>query len=226
MSDPRLSKALAVFDALPLKERWFVRARMFSAPLAALANRCPGGAILDVGCGHGALIALLGVENPSRNITGIDPDQRKIAWASSGPGRLPNVSIRRATVEELLPELESHFDAVVVADVLYLLPVEQWAEFAAACRRLLRPGGLLLLKEAEANGTWKHFKCLAQEQVMVRLLGRTHSSGALNLKPREFTAGVLCQQGFALEEIADLSAGYSTPHVLFVARAGSPNVTV
>jgi 2-polyprenyl-6-hydroxyphenyl methylase/3-demethylubiquinone-9 3-methyltransferase len=219
VSDPRVSKALEVFAALPLKERLFVRARMFSAPLTDLADRCPVGAILDAGCGHGALIALLAVENPSRKITGVDPDERKIAWTKLGPGRLSNVSLRRATVDELLPELEGYFDAVVVADVLYLVPVERWAAFAAACRRLLKPGGVLLLKEAEANRTWKHFKCLAQEQVMVRLLGRTHSSGGLSLKPREFTGELLKQQGFALEDVVDLSSGYTTPHVLFVARS-------
>jgi 2-polyprenyl-3-methyl-5-hydroxy-6-metoxy-1,4-benzoquinol methylase len=218
LSEARVSRALQVFSPLPLKERLFVRARLFSAPLAELANRCPEGSILDVGCGHGALIALLARDHPSRKIVGIDPDERKIAWAKSGPGILRNVSLRRAAVEDLLPEMESQFDAVVVADVLYLLPVEQWGNFAAACRRLLKPSGLLLLKEAEANGSWKHFKCLAQEQVMVRLLGRTQSSGGLSLKPRQFTEGLLKQNGFAVKEVVDLSRGYTTPHVLFLAH--------
>jgi hypothetical protein len=54
---------------------------------------------------------------------------------------------------------------------------------------------------------------------MVRLLGRTHSSGGLSLKPREFTGRLLKEQGFELEEVVDLSPGYTTPHLLFVARA-------
>jgi 2-polyprenyl-3-methyl-5-hydroxy-6-metoxy-1,4-benzoquinol methylase len=215
----RQARALQVFSSLGLKERLFVRARIFSAPLASVADRCPDGTILDVGCGHGALSALLAIDNPGRQIIGIDPDHRKVAWARSGPGSLPNVSVRRGTVEDLLPELERHFDAIVVADVLYLLPVERWSDFTAACRRLLKPGGLLLLKEAEADRSWKHFKCLAQEQVMVRLLGRTHSSGGLTLKPRQFTRELLSKQGFSVREVVDLSAGYTTPHVLFVASA-------
>ena len=218
MSEARVSDALDLFSPLPLKERLFVRARLFSAPLAALAKRCPDGTVLDVGCGHGALIALLAVDHPDRKILGIDPDERKIAWAKSGPGRLPNVSLRRATIDDLVPEMESCFDAVVVADVLYLLPVEQWGNFVAGCRRLLKPSGSLLIKEAEANGSWKHFKCIAQEQVMVRLLGRTQSSGGLSLKPRQFTEGLLRQNGFAVREVVDLSRGYTTPHVLFLAR--------
>ena len=214
----RLHGALDIFSPLPFKERLFVRARFFSAPLAALAERCPAGRILDIGCGHGALIALLAGET-GRTVLGIDPDPRKIAWAKAGPGRLANVSLRKATVGELLPDLEGHFDAVAVADVLYLLPTEAWGHFADCCRRLLKPGGLLLLKEAEANRSWKHFKCLAQEQVMVRLLRRTHGSGGLTLQPRRFTEQLLAGRGFAVEEVVDLGAGYTTPHVLYVARA-------
>lgn len=215
-------RALDIFSALPLKERLFVRARLFSAPLAALAQRCPPGRILDVGCGHGALIALLAADR-SRTVVGVDPDPRKVAWATAGPGRLPNVSLRQGTVEDLLPELEGHFDAVVVADVLYLLPTERWGDFVDRCRRLLKPGGLLLLKEAEANRSWKHFKCVAQEVVMVKLFRRTHSSGGLALRPRRFTAELLRSRGFSVIEVVDLSGGYTTPHVLFVARAEAQN---
>jgi len=214
----RQHRALDIFSALPLKERLFVRARLFSAPLAAIAERCPAGRILDIGCGHGAVIALLAGE-PGRTVLGIDPDPRKIAWAKAGPGRLANVSLQEATADELLPDLEGHFDAVTVVDVLYLLPAKAWATFADCCRRLLKPGGLLLLKEAEANRSWKHFKCLAQEQVMVRLLRRTHGSGGLTLQPRRFMKQLLVDRGFAVEEVVDLSAGYTTPHVLYVARA-------
>ncbi len=217
MNHRQVDRALEAFSPLPLKERLFVRARIFSAPLAAVAARCPEGAILDVGCGHGAMIALLAVGNRGREVLGIDPDERKIAWARSGPGRLSNVSLRQGTIEDLLPELENHFEAIVVADVLYLLPVERWGPFAAACHQLLKPGGVLLLKEAEANRSWKHFKCIAQEQLMVRLLGRTKSSGGLGLKPRRFTEDLLKEHGFAVDEVVDLAAGYTTPHILFVA---------
>ena len=217
----RQRRALDIVSSLPLKERLFVRARFFSAPLTELANRCPPGQILDIGCGHGALIALLASDD-NRRVLGIDPDPRKIAWASAGPGRLPNVSLRRGTIEDLPPELEGHFDALVVADVLYLLPGERWGEFFDRCRRLLKPRGLLLLKEAEANGSWKHFKCLAQELVMVKLFRRTHSSGGLVLHTRQFTNELLRSRGFSVAEVIDLSAGYTTPHVLYVARADSP----
>ena len=210
--------ALEAFASLPLPERLFVRGRMLSAPLAGVAARVSGNSVLDIGCGHGALISLLATRHPDRRVLGIDPDPRKIAWARASVGRLPNVELRAVTVDALSPELDGRFDAAVVADVLYLLPVDRWEDFLSTARRLLRPGGSLLLKEAEADASWRHFKCLAQEVVMVRVLRRTHSSGGLHLQPRAFTEALLEKTGFAEVRTTSLAKGYTTPHVLFEAR--------
>lgn len=213
---PEVIRALRVFEPLPLRERWFVRARIASAPLEEVAARVPPGKVLDVGCGHGALVALLASSHP---VVGVDPDPRKLTWARASVGRLPNVELYEGTGESLLPALEKSFDSVAVADVLYLLPSEAWLPFLRCCHRLLRPGGALLLKEAEADNSWRYFKCLAQEALMVRLLRKTHSSGGLGFRPREHTLGLLGQAGFVELKATSLARGYSTPHVLFEALA-------
>src|SRR3954469_16211801 len=167
-----------VYRPLPWRGRAFVRARWGSAPLERMAELAPErGSIADVGCGHGVLSAAMALGHPERRVLGVDPDERKIALARQALAALPNVELRAGTADSLLPEFESAFDAVTVADVLYLLPFAEHAAFLAACRRLLKPGGQLLLKEAEGNRrSWKYWKCVAQEVVMVRLLRRTHSS--------------------------------------------------
>lgn len=216
---PEARSPAELFRPLPWAERLFVRARMRTAPLGPLAARAPAGRIADIGCGHGALVALLATQGAERRVVGVDPDPRKVEWARASVGRLPNVELRVGTAESLASEAEGSFDAVAVADVLYLLPVEGWEAFLGACRRLLRPGGVLLLKEAEADGSWRHLKCLAQEAVMVRLLRRTHSSGGLQFQPRGFTQALLERVGFGAVTTQSLARGYTTPHVLFEARS-------
>jgi 2-polyprenyl-6-hydroxyphenyl methylase/3-demethylubiquinone-9 3-methyltransferase len=215
--------SLKVFDTLPWKERWFVRGRLVSAPLAAMAARARGSAMLDVGCGHGALVALLAEGHPDRRVVGIDPDTRKIGWAQASVGRNPCVELKACTIETLAAERPGTFDSVFVADVLYLLAPAAWGEFLSAARRLLRPGGVLVLKEAEDDGSWRALKALWQERLMVRLLHRTHSSGAIGFAPRAALANALTAAGFVIDETASYARGYSTPHILFTAhvpRAG------
>lgn len=212
---------LRVFAPLPLKERLFVRARLASAPLAELAARATGTSLLDVGCGHGVLVALLALERPERRVVGIDPDPRKIAWARESVGRCDNVELGVATIEQYAAAKPAAFDTVFVADVLYLLDAVQWTPFLDAARRLLRPGGRLVLKEAEDDGSWRVAKALWQERLMVHLLRRTQSSGAVGFAPRAALADALERAGFGIDETVSLARGYSTPHVLFRASAAT-----
>jgi 2-polyprenyl-6-hydroxyphenyl methylase/3-demethylubiquinone-9 3-methyltransferase len=211
--------ALKAFDALPLTERLFVRARLFSAPLEELVKRARGTRMLDVGCGHGLLCSMLAMGFPDRFVVGIDPDPKKIDWARRSVGRLGNTRFDVMTVERLAALEPESFDTVTVSDVLYLLPQSAWPDFFAACHRLLKAGGVLLLKEAEDDGGWRTRKALLQEQVMVRLLRRTKESGAIGFSKREATKALLERAGFSVTEIVSLSAGSTTPHVLFVAKA-------
>jgi len=210
-----VSEILSLFDTLPLAERLFVRARLYSAPLEQIAARAPHGHVLEVGCGHGLLCALLAADS-QRTVLGIDPDERKIELARASVGRLPNVTFRVSTCEQL-GEREA-FDAVVIADVLYLLPLEHWDSLLTAARLALRPGGQLLLKEAEADGSWRHQKALLQEHVMVRVLGKTKASGGLGFQPRSILASRVQAAGFQVRSVEGLGVGYSTPHVLLSAE--------
>lgn len=213
------SDELDVFDSLPLAERLFVRARAFSAPLEALVHRARGPRVLDAGCGHGVLVAML-ARKPDLHVTGIDPDSRKIEWARQSVGGLPNVSLEVSRIEDVRA---AAFDTVCVADVLYLLPRDQWPGFLTAAFRALAPGGQLLLKEVEDDGSLKARKALWQERVMVRLLKRTYSSGAIQVARRDDMREAMQRAGFRVTEIISLGQGFTTPHVLLVGeRPTSP----
>ena len=212
---PHLS--LKVFDSLPLKERLFVRARLALAPLEAVAARAHGNTLLDVGCGHGVLVALLTDDHAERRVVGIDPDERKIDWAKASIGRRANVEFKACMIETLAAERPGAFDSVIVADVLCLVAKTAWPSFLNAAHRLLRPGGQLLLKDAENDGSWRVTKALWQERLMVRLLHRTHASG-IGFATRAEWHRILATAGFVVDDTTAFR-GYTAPHVLFTAHA-------
>lgn len=211
-------RVLHVFAPLPLRERLFVRARLALAPLEAMAKHFEGGSALDVGCGHGALSALLLDAHPAAHVVGLDPDPRKIAWAKATVGRMPGAEFEVTSIEVMAASTARRFDRIFVADVLYLLPLAQWPDFLSAAKKLLAPGGFLILKEAENDGSWRAHKTLWQERLMVRLLKRTKGSGAIGFHSAEVMERALNAAGFARPVIKRYQS-YTTPHILFMVAA-------
>jgi 2-polyprenyl-6-hydroxyphenyl methylase/3-demethylubiquinone-9 3-methyltransferase len=210
--------SLKVFDTLPAKERWFCRARLELAPLEQVAAQASGTNILDVGCGHGVLAALLLDGHPERHVVGIDPDARKIGWATGSVGQNPRTEFLACTIEALAAERPAAFDCVIVADVLCLIARDTWPSFLAAARQLLRPAGRLVLKDAENDGSWRAVKALWQERLMVHVLRRTVSTGGIGFATREELAGYVTRAGFIIDDIASYARGYTAPHVLLTAH--------
>jgi 2-polyprenyl-3-methyl-5-hydroxy-6-metoxy-1,4-benzoquinol methylase len=210
--------SLKVFDTLPAKERWFCRARLELAPLEQVAAQASGTRLLDVGCGHGVLAALLLHGHPERHVVGIDPDVRKIEWANESVGTSPNAEFRAVTIEALAAERPASFDCVIIADVLCLIARATWPPFVDAARRLLRPGGRLLLKDAENDGSWRAVKALWQERLMVHVLRRTVSTGGIGFATRDELAGYLTRAGFIVDDVTSYARGYTAPHVLLIAH--------
>ena len=153
------------------------------APLEEVAAQASGRDVLDVGCGHGVLAALLLHGHPERRVVGIDPDERKIEWAKESVGESPNAEFRAVTIEALAAERPASFDCVIIADVLCLIARDTWAPFLDAAHRLLKPGGRLVLKDAENDGSWRAAKALWQERLMVHVLRRTVSTGTAKPMP-------------------------------------------
>jgi 2-polyprenyl-3-methyl-5-hydroxy-6-metoxy-1,4-benzoquinol methylase len=210
--------SLKVFDALPAKERWFCHARLKLAPLEQVAAQASGQSLLDVGCGHGVLAALLLDGRPERHVVGIDPDERKIAWANTSIGKQPNAEFRAVTIEALAAERPQSFDCVIIADVLCLIARDTWPPFLAAARQLLRPGGRLILKDAENDGSWRALKALWQERLMVHVLRRTVSTGGIGFASRAELARYVTDAGFVVDDITSYARGYTAPHVLLTAH--------
>lgn len=108
-----------------------------SAQLADLAGVAAGQRVLDVGCGPGALTAVLVERLGAESVAAADPSEPFVAAARE---RHPGVDVQRAPAEEL-PYADDAFDAALAQLVVHFMsdPVAGIAEMG----RVTRPGGVV-----------------------------------------------------------------------------------
>src|SRR5262249_1639605 len=121
---------------------------MLTARYAWAAEAAAGKDVLEVACGAGPGLGLL-ARSGRRAIGGDYTDALlRVARRHSGP-RLPLIRLAAGR----LPFTDRSFDVVLLFEAIYYLPsVEQ---FLAECRRVLRPGGRLLV--CTVNRAWRGF---------------------------------------------------------------------
>lgn len=126
-------------DALDESLWWLAGLRELVLALLGRHVQETGFDLLDAGCGTGGMLKRIGERFPQSRLHGLDYAEEACALAR----RKSRADIRCGSVESL-PWADGSFDAVVSLDVLSsdsLDPVQVVNEF----RRVLRPGGLLLL---------------------------------------------------------------------------------
>lgn len=109
----------------------------------------PGARHLDIGCGPGTFIGSL---DESTESTGVDiaADQIEYARTTYGSARK-----RFEVIDEgRLPYPDNTFDVATCVELVEHLPRDQGQHLAAETRRVLRPGGLLLLTTPDYGGAW------------------------------------------------------------------------
>jgi ubiquinone/menaquinone biosynthesis C-methylase UbiE len=107
--------------------------------MLALAGDVTGRRILDAGCGSGPLSAALRAKGAT--IAAFDGSAEMVAIARRRLGDDVRVSV--ADLAAPLPFADGEFDDVVASLVLHYL--EDWAGPLAELRRVLKPGGRLIL---------------------------------------------------------------------------------
>ncbi|HEY3471106.1 MAG TPA: methyltransferase domain-containing protein [Amycolatopsis sp.] len=105
----------------------------------ALVGDVTGRRILDAGCGSGPLSAAL--RDRGAIVTGIDSSAGMLEQARRRLGA--DVDLRVADLADPLPFPDDAFDDVVASLVLHYL--RDWAPTLAEFRRVLRPGGRLIV---------------------------------------------------------------------------------
>ncbi len=113
-----------------------------------LAGDVSGRRILDAGCGSGPILADL--RAGGADITGIDASAGMLEQARLRLGAAADLVV--ADLADRLPFDDDTFDDVVASQVLHYL--EDWAPTLAEFRRVLKPGGRLILSEEHPAATF------------------------------------------------------------------------
>lgn len=125
----------------------------------------PGGVLIDVGCGQGLMLALLAeAARTARSgnwpapfpppvfdrLIGIDSRERVAAIARRALGADADVIAGDARVH--LPDA---CRVVLFFDVLHMMPYRDQEQLLDRMSRSLEPGGVILVREADAGAGWK-----------------------------------------------------------------------
>jgi 2-polyprenyl-3-methyl-5-hydroxy-6-metoxy-1,4-benzoquinol methylase len=213
-------RAVGLFAGAPPGTRLHTRLRWWWCPFPVIEAAVPKcGDVLEVGCGHGLLSLYLGLESPSRRVVGVDIDSAKITEAKEAVGHLhPSEADVSFEAVDAAYVPRGAWDAIVIADVLYLLSDSQEQSLLEAAARALRPGGALVVKEMGLTPRWKLTWTRVQETLATRVFGVTESSVTeLTFLGPERMVPWLTEEGLDVTH-RRVDRGYPWPHHLIVGR--------
>ena len=168
--------------------------------------------VLDLGCGYGLMSHWLSCFTDQRRFCGIDYDEDKIRVARRTATDHPRIFFEHGDILEApLPEC----DVVLLIDVLhYWEPAKQQA-ILAKVHAALRPGGVLVFREA-AGGAGSGQERVAWWEKLATRLGHNQTKEGLHFQTRESYEAALKKAGFNGWE--EISGGGRDSNFLLVAR--------
>jgi SAM-dependent methyltransferase len=201
----------AHYAGLPPAVRWHVALRLALCPFARLATFVPQeGLIVDLGCGHGVFALVLALAAPGRRIVGVDPSRSKIDAAQQALQRHSQIHLVQG--DAVHNPIAGPCQAILLIDVLYLLPPAAQVRVIAGCYARLAPGGVLLIKTMDRRPRWKAALNRLEEWLAVRVLGMTlANTPRLTFRSLDQWA-VLCRRTGFETLIVHLDRDYYHPH--------------
>jgi SAM-dependent methyltransferase len=187
----------------------------------------PHGTLLDLGCGQGLLLSLLSAAKhqagvwphdwpspPRLALRGIDLSAARVTTARRALGA--QAQLDRGDVRDLDFQRSS---VIVLLDVLFYLGEAEQASVIEKAAAALEPGGLLLLREADAGAGLAFHATKWIERLACALRGgfrqRLHYRSAAQWMAQ------LAMHGLVVETLP-MSDGTPFANILFVARKVSP----
>jgi len=124
------------------------RERAIRERILRLAHLQAGDSVLDVGCGTGTLaIAAKRHVGATGAVYGIDASPAMLARAEKKARKAGIDVVLQTALAQALPFADARFDAVLSTVMLHHLPHKARQQCAAEMRRVLKPGGRMLVVE-------------------------------------------------------------------------------
>lgn len=109
--------------------------------------------IVDIGCGYGMISYMLGFTSRKRNILGIDWDPDKIKLANNCISKTEKINfVAGDAVAYAYPDS----DVFLLSDVLHYIPEDQQLQLLHNCIMHLKPGGLMIVRDADKDLKRRH----------------------------------------------------------------------
>jgi len=141
---------------------YFARGKLTGDPAtAAIAALGPLGEVLDLGCGRGQLAVLLLEAELATRVHGVDWDDEKVAIATRAAAG------QEATFEagDVRAVRADPVDTVLLVDVVHYFTKEEQDALLLRAASLVRPGGRLVVREADRGRGLRSLTTRIQEGV-------------------------------------------------------------
>jgi Methylase involved in ubiquinone/menaquinone biosynthesis len=167
MIDPYRGRMATRYDTL-----WRTFTERMHAPVIAAIRPLlhPGVRVLDIGCGTGALLAVLHTIEPALQLFGVDGSAAMLAQARQRLDGHANLQVRDLNRTPLDWPIESgSFDIITCTNIVHYL-VDPLAVFEML-RDSVKPQGLVLIVDFARHGWWWPLA-----EILIRASDRSHRS--------------------------------------------------
>ncbi len=180
----------------------YVRIKLLMDPIAKLIADIAGeergvlGEVLDIGTGRGQLPILLVELGRATKASGVDWDASKIEDGKRAAGERPSLPVSLSQGDARAAEV-APADTVLLIDLLHYFRVDEQDAILRRAARAVRPGGRLLLREADTERGARSFATLLEEKVFTAL--RFNRGERVKFRAAKDLARVMTEEGLAVE---------------------------
>lgn len=146
-----------LYDYEPRLLRKLISARPYVCPFEEMERHVPANAkVLDVGCGNGALLAILLASGRISEATGCDVHEGALASARKAAGRMGHsAEVSFLQIDSFAELPDDCFDVVTMVDVLHHVAEPERKTAVEEAIKRVGPAGVFLFKDMVEAPFWR-----------------------------------------------------------------------